>query len=105
MGRQGALGVMVMPRRLADPQRPEHLAGDVGHSLNRSLEGSLVCLGWHPETADLANELQGGVVQLGVTRRVIRMAQTLDVAAHGSSIKSFDRGLVRAGFRAMRPKR
>jgi hypothetical protein len=79
---------MVMPRRLADSERPEHLARDVGHTLNRSLEGGLVCLGWRPETADLANELQGGVVQLGVTRRVIRMAQTLNVAAHDSSVGS-----------------
>jgi hypothetical protein len=86
MGRQLAFAVMVVPGRFAYPQRLKHLAGDIGHSLNGSLEGGLICLRRCPKTADLANELQGSVVQLGITRRVIRMAQTLDVAAHGSSI-------------------
>ena len=56
---------------------------DRGDVVDRSVKNSLVGLRRLVETADLAHELERGVMELGVGRRVVRMPQALDVPAHG----------------------
>jgi hypothetical protein len=66
-------------------ERPEELSGNCRHVVHRLIEGRLVGLGRRIETADLANELQSGVVKLLVGWSMVWMPQPLDVPTHCSS--------------------
>ena len=59
------------------------------HFPHRAFEGCLVGLRRFVETADLANELQGGVVQLLVGRISLGAAKPFDVSAHGWESREF----------------
>src|SRR5881296_2762675 len=89
MARREAHRRMSRQARVRQPRHrhPEHAANGTtpaggGHILNRTIKRGLVGLGGMVEAADLANELQGGVVQLSVRRRMVRVTQAFDVPTH-----------------------
>src|SRR6266571_9448676 len=60
-----------------------------GHLPYGCVERGLVGLGRSVEAADLANELQSGVVELRIARSMIWVPQPFDVPTH-SALSSFD---------------
>ena len=70
-------------RLTPDVQRTEQHPARGGHVTYGTVERGLVGLGGRVEAADLAHELQRGVVQLVVGGRMIGVAQAFDVSAHG----------------------
>src|SRR5207245_1821429 len=77
----------------AHVQRAEQHPARGGHVTHGTVERGLVGLGGPVEAADLAHELQRGVVQLLVAGRMIGVSQAFDVSAHtfapsgGSSVR------------------
>src|SRR5438309_9599741 len=77
---------LTLDARLSLPahvQRAEQHPARGGHVAHGTVERGLVGLGGGVEAADLAHELQRGVVQLLVAGRMIGMTQPFDVSAHG----------------------
>ena len=70
-------------RVVRDVKRAEQFAPSLGYVLHRGIERPGVGLRRLVIATDLSDELEGGVVELRVTRRVIRVAQSLDVPTHG----------------------
>src|SRR5436309_1497195 len=65
-----------------DPQRLEQHPSHASHVAHRRVECLLIGLRRRVKTADLADELQRGVVQLVVGWRVIGVPQAFDVPTH-----------------------
>src|SRR5262245_30133845 len=57
--------------------------GGLGHLVHRLVERLFVALGGSAVSADLADELQGRLPDLGLVRGDVALAQTLDASAHG----------------------
>ena len=70
---------------MADVERLEQHPRRPGHVSNGGVEDILIGPGWAVKAADLADELERGVVQLLIGRGVLRMPQPLDVPAHVKS--------------------
>jgi hypothetical protein len=66
-------------------QLPRHRR-DLGHG---AVEGRLIGLGGSVKPADLADELQRGVVEFGLAWRMIMMTQPFDVSAHDKVTSSY----------------
>jgi hypothetical protein len=69
-------------RAVAEVERLEQHASRPGHISNGGVERILVRSGWSVEAADLADELQGRVMQLLLGWYLLRTPQPLDVPAH-----------------------
>jgi hypothetical protein len=85
VGDEGVAGVLVMAGVAPHPEGLKHPAGDRCHVVDRSVKRGLIGVRRCVKAADLADELERGLVQLRVSWCVIGVAQAFDVAAHGSS--------------------
>src|SRR5580765_8373561 len=70
-------------------QRIDQAARDGSDILDGAIEHSLVCLRRRVEAAELAHELQRGIVHFGVGRGRIEVEQGFDVAAHGHRLTRY----------------
>src|SRR4051795_687347 len=87
-GMREGVAIGVMMGVAPDLERLKQLARHRRYAVYCALERCLVGLRRNAKAADLAHELQGRVLQFGIGRRVIGMAQPLDVSAHDGSTSS-----------------